>query len=175
MTTYDQNKQQLPDLDEFENAKNSILQDMWRNAHKYTLTNKQVAFAERLWDEEKNGNSIYMQNMVELPDLDKFEHARNNILQDMWWKAKRYKLSDKQIDLARKLWNSEQLPQVELGDEMAKFLKWAAEMYLPSNYHNNTGYYISSIIYPKMEQADYDKVMKAFYKYRKSVLKKVFV
>lgn len=106
--------------------------------------------------------------------LDSFKNAHNNILRDMWAKAQRYKLSDKQINFARKLWSQEQMPMVELGQEKADFLRKAAWDYLPSNYHNDTGSYIANLIYDKMEQYDYEKVITTFRKYRKSILNKVF-
>ena len=66
MTKYETNKSKLPDLDKFETARNSILRDMHRNAKRYHLTDKQVAFAKRLWDEEQNGNSVYADNLLVL-------------------------------------------------------------------------------------------------------------
>lgn len=175
MTKYESNKEKLPNLDSFENAENSILRDMWRNAKKYHLSDKQVNFANRLWDEEKNGSQAYADNLIELPMLDKFKDARSEILRDFWWKAKKWKLSDKQLTFARKLWSAEQMPMIELSQEMVDFLTDAAEKYLPNNYYTSTGSYVAGKIYTRMEQSDYDTVLAKFEKYKKSVLNKVFI
>ena len=49
--------------------------------------------------------NIYDENKKALPDLDKFFDTKSSFLKDIWQRAKRWKLSDKQIEAAQKAWD----------------------------------------------------------------------
>lgn len=174
MNVYEKNKKLLPNLDNFATAKNHILRDMYKQAIRKRLSDKQIAFAQKLWDQEQNGGRMYDNNKKRLPMIDGFKEARNFILRDFWNKAHQWQLSDKQIQFALKLWSQEQQPLVKLGVEEAEFLRNVAYKYLPNNYYNSTGAYVGKLISPIMEQEDFDKVLAQFHKYRKSLFDKVF-
>lgn len=44
-------------------------------------------------------------NKKALPDIEQFKDTRNSFLQDLYWKAKRYKLTDKQVAAAQRAWD----------------------------------------------------------------------
>jgi len=52
MTKYELNKKKLPDLDKFPTSKKQFLHDIHYKASKYVLSDKQVAAAQRAWDQE---------------------------------------------------------------------------------------------------------------------------
>lgn len=55
MTKYELNKKKLPDLDKFPTSKKSFLHDIHYKASKYMLSDKQIAAAQKAWDQEQAG------------------------------------------------------------------------------------------------------------------------
>lgn len=47
----------------------------------------------------------YIKNLESLPDIDKFPSSGNDFLKDIQDKAKKYILSDRQIEAAQRVWN----------------------------------------------------------------------
>lgn len=51
--TWEENKKKLPDLEKFAEIKNPFLQDIFRKAYRYKLTDKQIAAAQKSYDRVK--------------------------------------------------------------------------------------------------------------------------
>jgi len=120
-TVYKKNLESLPELDLFSSSNNDFLKDIQAKASKYLLSDRQVEAAQRAWDKIKvakaTGQTIlspWDENLKQLPELESNEFSSylysgytNSFLTELYYRAKRYILSDKQIEMFKKIYKNE--------------------------------------------------------------------
>lgn len=117
---YKKNLESLPDLDKFPSSGNDFLKDIQAKASKYLLSDRQIEAAQRAWDRIKaarlSGQPIlspWDENVKRFPELnnsDFYEIVRNSsneFFYDLYSKAKRFVLSDKQIEAFKTVYQRE--------------------------------------------------------------------
>ena len=78
--------------------------------------------------------SVFDDNLKRLPDLRDFFDTKNSFLNDIYWKAKRYKLTDKQVSAAQSAWDRLQARKtksikeaIKLSDSDVETILWSIE------------------------------------------------
>ena len=184
MTTYEKNKEQIPELDNFKNSTNNFLADIYRKAQKYNLSDKQVAAANRAYDNMKQagGKTPWEQNVEQWPDIQDLKDNINSILEmassrsaeimrDIVYKAGKYKLSDKQIGFLKKLYyEAKDVVEVD-RDKIMRVLDYLERCSPMSNFAADLKY---ESIGDFMPRVTYEKLTSMTHKYRRCIFKRVF-
>lgn len=117
---YKKNLESLPNLDKFPSSGNDFLKDIQLKASKYLLSDRQIEAAQRVWDKIESARlsgqpiiSPWDENVGRFPELATPEfqkilsNSTNEFLYDLFSKARRFALSDKQIEAFKNAYQRE--------------------------------------------------------------------
>lgn len=186
MTTYDKNKEKIPNLDNFKDSKNNFLNDIYKKAQKYNLSDRQVYAANKAYQNiiDSGGKTPWEQNVEQFPEIKDFkdkveemtfetDYKTRDIVYDMLSKASKYKLSEKQIGFLKKLYNGLQ-EKVGVSENIYKVLEILTKCSPRSDFAE--GFYLrfAQNKYDKMNKKDYDTMVGMLIKYKRCMMKRIF-
>ncbi len=128
--------------------------------------------------------SVYDENLVNLPELkdigDWLKSNSNDFLSSIYNNSSKYSLSSKQVFAAKNVWENIKDPPVyiTIEEHTIKTLKFVFENHMTRSYYNSMTF-LENLLYKaedygKLTQKQYDSMIAAFYKFRKSIIKKIF-
>jgi len=128
--------------------------------------------------------SVYDENLVNLPELkdigDWLKSNSNDFLSSIYNNSSRYILSSKQVFAAKNAWEKIKDPPVyiTIEEHTIKTLRFVFENYMARTYYNTMSI-LENLLYKaedygKLTQKQYDSMIASFYKFRKSIIKKIF-
>jgi len=128
--------------------------------------------------------SIYDENLANLPELkdigEWLKSNSNDFLSSMYYNSSRFILSPKQIFAAKNSWEKVKNPPIHVAieDHTIKTLRFVFDNYISRTYYNSMSF-LENLLYAaeannKLTQKQYDSMIAAFYKFRKSIIKKIF-
>ena len=133
--------------------------------------------------------SVYDENKARFPELDQIgdwlENNNHNFLRSIYDNSKKWKLSDRQIESASRSWGyiTDGTPKpnrITVPSNEAKIYRYVADNYLAHTYYNERQ---SDFLYKmidlaevkgEMSEKQYESMFNIFYKFKKSILKKMF-
>lgn len=183
MSTFDDNKAKLPDLEKFKDVKHPFLNDIYRKADSYNLSDKQVYAAQKAWDniQAAGGKTPWEQNVEQYPRI---EYIKNNLsditskisfgnmdfVVDLIEKAEKYKLSEKQINL---LDTNTRFASEELNKFNPNGLERLIVTLKKCSPRSDFLYTMPNEL-ENMTMSDYNRVIKMAHKFKRCVWKRVF-
>lgn len=183
MSTFDENKERLPNLEKFKDVKHPFLNDIYEKASKYNLTDRQVYAAQKAWDniQAAGGKTPWEQNIEQYPRLkyisdnlikitNKISFGNMELVGDLVDKARKYKLSEKQINLldTNTRFASEELKKFNTNglEKLVDILKKCSPR---SEFLYSFPYDLKNLT-----MSDYNRIIKMAHKFRRCIWKKVF-
>ena len=133
--------------------------------------------------------SIYDENVAKFPELpqigDWLKNNNHNFLKSIYDNSHKWNLSDRQIESASRSWGyiTDGTPKpnrITVPENEAKIYRHVADNYLPHTYYNQGQ---SDFLYKmidvaevkgEMSEKQFASMFKIFYRFRKSILKKIF-
>lgn len=187
MTTYEKNKEKIPNLDDFKDSKNNFLSDIYKKASRYNLSDRQVAAANRAYDnlQASGGKTPWEQNVEQWPEIQDLKDnmskidsvqsiKTSEIIHDMVFKASRYKLSEKQIEFLKKLYKeSQDFVQID-KEKMKRVLNFLSSCSPRSDFVFDAQAQLSQSEEDVMLRSIYNKIVSMAHKYRRCIFKRVF-
>jgi len=185
MSKYEKNKLQLPDLDEFASSGNSFLKDIAAKASVYNLSVNQVAAAQRAWaaiKADKEAGVVranpWDENVKRFPEMatphfDIFmSNSENEFLHDLYSKARKWTLSDKQMEAFRNAYLREQ--DFTTPPDMQAFLLMGRAVSLAMQSEWLHGEISMAASRGSVKTRAYQKLVEGSHKFRKSIFGHVF-
>lgn len=186
MTTYEKNKERIPELDSFKGHDIEFLSDIYDKANKYNLSDKQVAAANKAYDNyvRSGGKTPWEQNVEQWPEIKHLKKNRVSITKissykekdlvvDMLYNATRYKLSEKQLNLLKKLYYG-MLDRVNVSPDLYKILNLLTSCSPRSDFAYSLYERFGHNKFTEMTRNDYDKMVSMLTKYKKCLMKRIF-
>jgi len=182
---YKKNLELLPELDQFPSSENDFLKDIQAKANKYLLSDRQIEAAQRAWDRIKTAQlsgqpilSPWDENVKRFPELNTanfreiLQSSSNEFMFDLYSKARRFILSDKQIEALKTVYKRENNFYVPT-DKQAFDLVIRAVALTPRGdwILRELGDYYNS---HRIKMGIYTIIMEKVHHFRKSIFKNIF-
>lgn len=183
MSTFDENKEKLPDLEKFKDVKHPFLNDIYRKASRYNLSDKQIYAAQKAWDniQAAGGKTPWEQNVEQYPRIqyikdnlrditNKISFGNMDFVVDLIEKAEKYKLSEKQINLldANTRFASKEMDIFNISG-IEKLLSTLKRCSPRSDFLYSLPHGLENLTV-----SDYNRIIKTAHKFKRCVWKRIF-